>query len=89
MTRKQALAEMNALGHVLASYDSETGEYRVTLRFGPLPGGRGAQEHMKARREAVASYTPDRQDALDTARAMAADWEAKTPEQRERIYRPA
>lgn len=87
MTRAQALAEMNALPGIIASFERETGEYRVTLRFGPLPGGRGAQDWMHKRREAVASYSDDKADALATARDMSARWEAMTPAQRDHLYR--
>ncbi|ARB13888.1 hypothetical protein Ccr2_gp335 [Caulobacter phage Ccr2] len=86
MTRAQALAQMNALPGIIASFERETGEYRVTLRFGPLPMGRGAQEWMRARREAVASYSDDKADALATARDMSARWEAMSAQERSHLY---
>lgn len=88
MTQKETLAAIRALG-LKASYDRETREYRVTLNFGPLPGGRGAQEHMRRREEACASYQVGGADALATARDMAAHWAGLTHEERERVYRPA
>jgi hypothetical protein len=52
---KEAQAQVRPLGMVLRS-DMETGEYRV---------------NFKGRRETTAYYTPDLEDAVNTARAMA------------------
>jgi hypothetical protein len=70
MTRAETIAAIEALG-LRASYDRESGEYRVAPNLGPFPGGRGFQREYLAREERGAYYTPDKADALATARAMA------------------
>lgn len=61
MTRKDTLEQIKALG-MSARYSAEWGEYRVTLR--------AEDEPSRERREAIAYYTHDAEDALGTARAM-------------------
>lgn len=61
MTRKDTLEQIKALG-MSALYSPEAGEYRVTLR--------AEDEPSRERREAIAYYTHDANDALGTARAM-------------------
>lgn len=64
MTIRETLAEIRALG-CAASFSAEWGrEYRVTLP--------AALEPSRARREAIAYYTPDDRDAVATARAIIA-----------------
>lgn len=63
MTQKETLAAIRAAG-MAARYSAEFGEWRVTFTADDMPSAE--------RREAVASYTDDAQDALDTARAMRA-----------------
>lgn len=72
MTRADTLAAIHALG-LRASYDRQSGEFRIAPNLGPLPGGRGAQADHRAREEARAYYTDSKADALGTARAMAAE----------------
>jgi hypothetical protein len=66
MTRKETLAAVRAAGMV-ATYDADAGEYRVTFP---------ASEMDAERREAVACYTSDGDDALGSARAMRAHADA-------------
>lgn len=66
MTIKETLAAIKA-ANMHARWNSEAREYRVTF-----PPGSMSEE----RREEVASYTPDPQDALDTAKAMRAHFDA-------------
>lgn len=54
-TKKQFFEAIKGLGNITARYDSDLKEYRVNLRGG---------------KEATAYYTDNRDDALDTARAM-------------------
>jgi hypothetical protein len=63
MTQRGTLAAIRAAG-MAARYSAEWGEYRVTFNASDLPSAE--------RREAVAAYTSDAQDALDTAKAMRA-----------------
>lgn len=59
MTKQELFTQVRQLGLAVTALD---GEYRVTY---------GAwQVRDAARREALAYYTDDRQDALDTARRM-------------------
>lgn len=60
-THKDTLATIRELGMAVTCTD---GEYRVTFRREDLPSAE--------RREAVASYTNDREDAVLTAAAMRA-----------------
>jgi len=63
ITQKELFAAVRALGLAITVQD---GEYRITLRADVQPDS--------ARREAVACYTDDREDALATARALAAHY---------------
>lgn len=67
MTIQATLAAIKAAG-MHGKRDSETGEYRVTYPYGELPDDV---------REDCAYYTGDAQDAVDTARAMRAQRDAK------------
>lgn len=58
MNRKETLAAVAATG-LVATYDSSVGEYRVTYRAEDEPNAK--------RREDVAYYTPDGEDAVDAA----------------------
>lgn len=60
MTRKETFAAIREVG-MSVSYDAETGEYRVTFP---------ASEMNAERREAVAYYTPDGEDAIGSAHHM-------------------
>lgn len=61
MTRKQALAAIRAAG-MSGRYSPEWGEWRVTYPASELPSAE--------RREAVAVYCSDNQEAADNAAAM-------------------
>lgn len=61
MSPRATVKALRGLGGIAATYDEDFGEFRVTLA-GLAP--------RKA--EAVAYYTADSVDALDTARAMLA-----------------
>ncbi len=61
MTIAQTKAAVAATG-LIATWDADAGEYRVTFRKEALP--------CADRREAVAYYTDDAEDAIDTAWAM-------------------
>lgn len=77
MNRKDTLAALNALG-LHASFVKETGEYRLAPGY-ILAGGRGFQAQQAREEEAKAYYTTDRQDALDTGRAMVERREHRLP----------
>ena len=66
MTKKETRDQIKALG-MAASFSAEWGEWRVTLRV--------VDEPDAARREAIAYYTHDAEDALQTAAAMRATFE--------------
>lgn len=61
MTKAETLAAIRALPNMTARYISDTGEYRVTMT-----------NVSRERAEAIACYTDDAEDALGTARDMAA-----------------
>lgn len=61
MTRKQTLAAIRELG-LAVTFDADWGEYRVTFRRDEMPDAE--------RREAVAYYSPDSDDALGGAHHM-------------------
>jgi hypothetical protein len=63
MTQRETLAAIKAAG-MAARYSAEFGEWRVTFTADDMPSAE--------RREAVACYTPDSEDAISTARAMRA-----------------
>lgn len=75
LTKAQTKAAIQALG-LTARWSPEWGEWRVTVPPGSM-------SHMKrtddAAREAVAIYTPDSDDALDSARAMRAELTRNPP----------
>lgn len=72
MTRKQTLDAIRALG-LVASYDGDSEEYRVAYSYGFLAGGRTEQQRQKDWQERSAYYTDDKDDALGTAKHMAAN----------------
>lgn len=61
MNRKETLAAVAATG-LVATYDAAVGEYRVTFRKDDMPDA--------TRREDVAYYTSDSEDAVDAAWLM-------------------
>lgn len=63
LTQKELFAAVRALGMV-CTYDRDAGEYRVTFRADAMPS--------RVKRENVAYYATDREDALATAKAMLA-----------------
>lgn len=69
MTRQQTIDTIKALGLRCSFRD---GEFRIAPNLGPLPMGRGAQALQCEREEAGAYYTNDKEDALGTAKLMAA-----------------
>jgi hypothetical protein len=64
ITQKQLFAQVRALGLTIRCCD---GEYRITHTL-----GRWRDAAWRAHQENTAYYTTDRDDALATARAMAA-----------------
>lgn len=61
MTKKETLAAIKAAG-MTARWSSEWQEWRVTFTANDMPSAE--------RREAVAAYCTDNQEALDNANAM-------------------
>lgn len=74
MTQAQLFAAVRALPMMIRKDDA--GEYRVTYPESDMPADR---------REACASYTDDKAEALATAQAMRAHFDGLTPDQRRAV----
>jgi hypothetical protein len=78
MTVATTLATIKALPGMTAKHDSDAQEYRVTFTTEAIRAAHIAAKRatgfalVQERAEAVAYYTGDASDALDTARAMSA-----------------
>lgn len=71
MTQKQTLAAIRALG-LVARFDPETREYRVAHPLSVWANQGFPAWEQRTRQEAESYYTNDADDALATARRMAA-----------------
>lgn len=78
MTKAATRAAIKAAG-MIGVWSSEWRQWRVTHTEATMPD--------KARREDVAYYTDDNEDALDTARAMRKHFDNLTPDQRSAVIK--
>lgn len=65
-----ALGEIKSL-RLVGSYDEETRRFRIAYSYGPLAGGRGAQERQTAWQEQSARYADSPKEAEEIAHDMA------------------